>query len=99
MRCRVGFFIVIISLTACSGKHDNEGLAIFRYNESSGIATLDPAFAKDQSTIWATNQLFNSLVQLDKSLNIQPSIAKGWKISQNSSYSLATYMLALAVFK
>jgi peptide/nickel transport system substrate-binding protein len=64
-----------------SSKYDNKDLVIFRYNESSGIATLDPAFAKDQATIWATNQLFNGLVQLDKSLNVQPSIAKSWIIS------------------
>lgn len=55
----------------------------FRYNQSSGIASLDPAFAKDQSTIWSCNQLYNSLVQLDDNLNTQPSIAKSWEISED----------------
>ena len=84
MKWRVGFFITIFFFTACGDRYDNKDLAIFRYNESSGIATLDPAFAKDQATIWATNQLFNGLVQLDKSLNVQPSITKNWTISADA---------------
>ena len=84
MKWRVGFFITILFFTACGDRYNNENLAIFRYNESSGIATLDPVFAKDQATIWATNQLFNGLVQLDKSLNVQPSIAKSWIISADA---------------
>jgi ABC-type transport system substrate-binding protein len=84
MKWRVGFFIAILFFAACGDVYDNKALAIFRYNESSGIATLDPAFAKDQATIWATNQLFNGLVQLDKSLNVQPSIAKSWTISADA---------------
>lgn len=62
---------------------DYEGKSIFRYNESAGISTLDPAFAKEQSIIWAVNQLFNGLVQMDKELNVQPCIAKRWDISQD----------------
>ena len=38
---------------------------IFHYNEQSGIATLDPAFAKNQSIMWAVHQLYNTLVQTD----------------------------------
>jgi peptide/nickel transport system substrate-binding protein len=84
MKWKVGFFITLLFFIACGDRYDNKDLAIFRYNESSGIATLDPAFAKDQATIWATNQLFNGLVQLDKSLNVQPSIAKSWTISADA---------------
>ena len=54
---------------------------VFRYNEHSNITSLDPAFAKDQRNIWAVNQLFNGLVQLDDSLQVQPDIAKKWTIS------------------
>src|SRR5579863_221070 len=58
-------------------------LQFFRYNQSSGIASLDPAFAKDQSVIWACNQIYNSLVQLDDSLNVKPCIARSWEISED----------------
>lgn len=54
---------------------------VFRYNEHSNITSLDPAFARDQRNIWAVNQLYNGLVQLDDSLNVQPSIAKNWKVT------------------
>jgi peptide/nickel transport system substrate-binding protein len=56
---------------------------IFRYNESKGIATLDPAFARSQPAIWPVIQLYNGLLQLDDSLNIIPCIAKSYKVSGN----------------
>ena len=57
--------------------------SIFKYNESAGISSFDPAFAKDQSRIWFCNFLYNSLVQLDSNLQIQPSISKSWDISSD----------------
>ena len=56
---------------------------VFRYNEHSNILSLDPAFARDISDIWAVNQLFNGLVQLDDQLNIQSDIAQSWEISED----------------
>ena len=60
---------------------DNSDKQIFRYNESAGIATLDPAFAKDQALIWGCSQLYNGLVRLDEQLQVQPCIAQSWDIS------------------
>lgn len=54
---------------------------IFHYNEQTGIASLDPAFAKNQSIMWAVHQLYNTLVEVDKDLHIVPSLAKSWEIS------------------
>jgi oligopeptide transport system substrate-binding protein len=54
---------------------------VFRYNESSNIATLDPAFAKNQSIIWAVHQLYSTLVETDPHLNIAPLLAKRWEVS------------------
>ena len=93
MKWRVGFFVLGLVIISCGKQYSNADLAIFRYNESAGIATLDPAFAKDQATIWATNQLFNGLVQLDNNLNVIPSIAKDWDISSdalNYTFNLRT---------
>ncbi|HZE86544.1 MAG TPA: ABC transporter substrate-binding protein [Puia sp.] len=72
---------VIILLTSCGSHAPHDKRSVFHYNEFSGIATLDPAFAKNQSIIWATHQLFNTLVEPDKGLNIVPSLAKTWDIS------------------
>ena len=54
----------------------------FYYNDYSGIASLDPAFAKNQSITWAIHQLYNTLVEVDSALHITPSIAKRWEISE-----------------
>jgi peptide/nickel transport system substrate-binding protein len=56
---------------------------VFKYNQPSGISSLDPAFARDQANIWAVHQLYNGLVQFDKHLNIVPCIAKRWHISED----------------
>ncbi|ETN95965.1 ABC transporter periplasmic protein [Zhouia amylolytica AD3] len=48
------------------------------------ILSLDPAFARVNSDIWAVNQLFNGLVELDDSLLITPGIAKKWTVSEDA---------------
>ena len=68
-------------LCACSHTEKKETRTVFRYNESAGITSLDPAYAKDQANIWACNQIFNGLVQLDSDLQLRPCIARSWDIS------------------
>ena len=84
MNSRSSFFLCFLCLLSCGAPTEDENLSIFRYNQSSGIGSLDPIFAKDQATIWACNQLFNGLVQLNKDLEVIPSIAKSWKISEDA---------------
>lgn len=76
-------FMVVLLASCKSGRFDNDGRMVFRYNESAGITSLDPAFARDQANIWATNQLFNGLVQLDTALKVKPCIARSWEISKD----------------
>jgi peptide/nickel transport system substrate-binding protein len=66
----------------CNQQHQNKN--IFHYNESSGIATLDPAFAKSQSVMWAVHQLYNTLVEINPDLMIVPSVAKNWDVSPDN---------------
>lgn len=56
---------------------------VFYYNESTGIATLDPAFAKNQSIMWPVHQIYNTLVEIDSGLNLVPSVARNWDISED----------------
>lgn len=80
--------LTIILFSACfiscynSGKRSQN---IFHYNEQTGIASLDPAFAKNQSIMWAVHQLYNTLVEIDSQLNIVPSLAKRWDISNDKT--------------
>lgn len=71
-------------LNACTQheKHTDD-IHIFRYNEAAGITSLDPAFSRTFENLWAVNQIFEGLVQLDEEMNIQPSIAKDWDISED----------------
>ena len=82
--------MLAVLLQACYNKKNSEG-NIFHYNEFSGIPTLDPAFAKSQATMWPAHQLFNTLVEIDDSLHIIPSLAKSWDISADR----ATYTFHL----
>lgn len=79
-----GFFIflLLLSVLSCSSSKEQEGV-VFNYNESNGITSLDPAFARNLENMWACNQIFDGLVDLDSSLIVQPSIAKSWSISED----------------
>ena len=82
---RIVLFVLCVFVTfSCAKKvNSDENLSIFRYNESAGILTLDPIYAKDLPHIWACNQLYNSLVAFDDSMNVVPMIAKSWEISED----------------
>ncbi|MCC7401579.1 MAG: ABC transporter substrate-binding protein [Chitinophagaceae bacterium] len=71
-----------ILMISCYNKNKEER-NVFHYNETTGIASLDPAFAKNQSIMWAVHQLYNTLVEVDQSLNIVPSLAKSWDVSDD----------------
>lgn len=93
------FFIVInsiILLISCQNASNTDDFKIFKYNSSNGISSLDPAFARTQENIRAVNQLFNGLVQLNDSLQIAPSIAHSWQISEDGK--LYTFTLRNDVF-
>ena len=72
-------FIGSLLLLSCSNTKKNQH-RIFIYNESKGIPTLDPAFARNQTIIWPASNLFNGLVQMDTLLNVIPCIAKKWTL-------------------
>lgn len=79
------WFILIAFLTFSCGRSNTESSLkkVFRYNEASGLTSLDPAFAKDQSIIWPCIEIYNGLVQLDTGLRIIPCIAHSWEISDS----------------
>ena len=83
-RALLGLVLLLVLAAGCSQRHDDyENLAIFKYNESAGILTLDPIYAKDLPHIWACNQVFNSLVAFDDKMNLVPMVAKSWDISED----------------
>jgi len=85
LHIRLSVLLLILIQLSCASKEssDKEHL-VFRYNEHKNIGSLDPAFSKDLADIWATHQLFNGLVQMDDQLNVIPSIAKSWTITDSA---------------
>lgn len=75
--------LCMVLLSACGKKNAHSDKMIFHYNESSGITSLDPAFASGQAAIWPCNLIYNGLVDLDNSLNVVPAIAKSWEVSDD----------------
>jgi oligopeptide transport system substrate-binding protein len=84
MKFKVIVFVIVpaIILSAC-GSGRNSGKQVFHYNEQTGIASLDPAFAKNQSVMWPIHQLYNTLVEIDSNLNMVPSLATHWDVSDD----------------
>ena len=88
---------MVLHLFSC-GSHEKhfDDADVFRYNEAAGITSLDPAFSRTFENLWAVNQLFEGLVQLDSDMNIQPAIAESWTISDDGK--LYTFKLRKDVF-
>jgi len=76
--------ISILFVYTCTNNTEIDSKLVFRYNEHKNINSLDPIYAKDIANIWAVNQLFDGLVEMDSAMNIIPSIAKKWTISEDS---------------
>ncbi len=77
-------FFIAVFLVSCK-PHQHPDKKIFHYNEQTGIASLDPAFAKNQSVMWAVHQLYNTLTEVDDGLHLQPSLAKSWEVSADKT--------------
>jgi len=73
--------ISLLTLSACHSDSSSSHKTVFNINLDEGLTSLDPAFCRNQNTIWMDNQLYNGLLQVDDSLKIQPCIAKSWQIS------------------
>lgn len=86
----IAIIIILSALQSCK-RTTRSDYAIFRYNESKGIPTLDPAMARNQTIIWVTSNIFNGLVQFNSALQTEPSIAKSWEI--DTTHLLYTFYI------
>jgi oligopeptide transport system substrate-binding protein len=79
------FCILIFQFISCTNDQSNSKRTVFNINLDEGLSSLDPAFSRNQNTIWMDNQLYNGLVQIDDSLKNRPCIAKSWDISPDGT--------------
>ena len=66
--------------------HTNESpthSALFTYNASDGVRSLDPGKATDLESMWVVDQLCEGLLELDAALHIQPALAEAWTVSDD----------------
>lgn len=82
---------LLLLLTSCGGQNNDAGKTIFNINMDEGLTSMDPAFSRNQNAMWAVNQVFNGLVQINDSLQIKPCIAKSWDV--DSSDKIYTFHL------
>ena len=74
------FFVTTFSfLLGCSVEDFTDDERVFRYNESAGITTLDPAHSRSLELMWVADALYDGLVELSPELEIIPAIAKRWE--------------------
>ncbi len=74
------FLVPLLFVVACKPAPERDVNTVFRYNESAGISSLDPAFARNQANIWACHQIYNGLVRMDDQLQVKPDLAIRWEI-------------------
>lgn len=82
MRSKLILLIGAFFLLGCGDKTLNKK-KVFRYNSEQGLTSLDPAFASNLPNIRTTSQMFNGLLELDSNLNVKPSLATSWTISDD----------------
>lgn len=69
------------TLGAChQGKKDFGAQNTFFYNQTGGLESLDPAFARSLAIMWQVHQIYNTLVEIDTQLQTVPSLAYRWTI-------------------
>ncbi len=81
------FFIasILLVFSSCSTDTSSSKKTIFNINLNEGLSSLDPAFARNQNSLWMVNQVYNGLVQINDSLKICPCVAKSWDISPDGT--------------
>ncbi len=82
-RILFSFFVFGLAFSCNESSIKNENRTVFKYNQPNNITSLDPAFAKSQNNIWAVDHLYNRLIELNDELEIVPSIASDWSISED----------------
>jgi oligopeptide transport system substrate-binding protein len=80
-----GGWVVLSLFAGCGSRQADAGKKVFYYNESDGVATLDPAFAKNRSIMWVVHQLYSTLVETDDQLRFVPALARSWEVSADRS--------------
>ncbi len=76
--------ICVLLLAACSNDDKQNKKNVVYLNYSSGaLESIDPAFAKNLYNMWTDHMVFNTLVESNDALELVPSLAKHWEVSED----------------
>jgi oligopeptide transport system substrate-binding protein len=88
--CIQGKLIVVLLLlcmvlvSSCQRASTGSQQKVFHLNMSSGnLESTDPAYAKDLYMMWSAHMLYNTLVETGDNLQLAPSLAKCWEVSED----------------
>jgi ABC-type transport system substrate-binding protein len=71
------------AVTADDSARDRDAVTVYRRPLGHDPATLDPARIKDIYSRTVSQQIFDGLVQFDRTLSITPALADYWKASRD----------------
>ncbi|RYE26150.1 MAG: ABC transporter substrate-binding protein [Sphingobacteriales bacterium] len=75
--------LIGLFFSSCSDKQQS-GKKVFYLNLSSGnLESMDPVFSNVLYTMWVDHMVYNTLVETDEQLHLQPCLAKSWDISED----------------
>jgi len=72
-----------IVVSRCNEPLESNSKKVFRYNESAGINSLDPAYSRVLEDMRAVNQIFDGLLKLNDEMEVEPHLAKSYSISED----------------
>ena len=76
--------ICVLLLAACNNDDKQNKKNVVYLNYSSGaLESIDPAFAKNLYNMWTDHMVFNTLVESNDALELVPSLAKHWEVSED----------------
>lgn len=84
LHLNLGYLLLLAVLFNGCYQVDYSDPRVFRYNESAGLSTLDPAHSRSLEIMWVVDALYDGLVELDENLTIKPAIAESWEVSENT---------------
>ena len=73
--------MALLILQGCDTSHSSK--KIFKLNQVQGVESLDPAFAKNLNIMWHVHTIYNRLIEYDENMNVKPSLAKSWTITDD----------------
>ena len=79
------FLSLFLSLLSCGPRTAPDDPRVFRYNESTGLLSLDPAQARSLEPIWVVDQIYDALTALDNQLRVQPCVASRWEVDSTGT--------------